>query len=59
MALVWVAQQRTGEFGQGRYHLDVFDAAEEDALRRTEAHADLADGQLILELGYGCGSLSF
>jgi cyclopropane-fatty-acyl-phospholipid synthase len=32
--------------------------AEEEALRRTVAHADLADGQSILELGCGWGSLS-
>src|SRR6185312_5923448 len=32
--------------------------AEEKALRQTEAHADLADGQSILELGCGWGSLS-
>jgi cyclopropane-fatty-acyl-phospholipid synthase len=32
--------------------------AEEEALRQTEAHADLADGQSILELGCGWGSLS-
>src|SRR6202012_1878377 len=30
--------------------------AEEEALRQTEAHADLADGQSILELGCGWGS---
>ncbi len=33
-------------------------AAEERALARTCAHADLADGQSILELGCGWGSLS-
>jgi cyclopropane-fatty-acyl-phospholipid synthase len=32
--------------------------AEEEALRQTVEHADLADGQSILELGCGCGSLS-
>jgi cyclopropane-fatty-acyl-phospholipid synthase len=32
--------------------------AEQEALRRTVAHADLADGQSILELGCGWGSLS-
>jgi cyclopropane-fatty-acyl-phospholipid synthase len=32
--------------------------AEEEALRQTIDHADLADGQLILELGCGWGSLS-
>ena len=32
--------------------------AEEEALRQTVAHADLADGQSILELGCGWGSLS-
>ena len=32
--------------------------AEEEALRQTVAHADLADGQTILELGCGWGSLS-
>jgi cyclopropane-fatty-acyl-phospholipid synthase len=32
--------------------------AEEEALRQTAAHADLADGQSILELGCGWGSLS-
>src|SRR6201995_5335266 len=32
--------------------------AEEEALRQTEAHADLADGQSVLELGCGWGSLS-
>ena len=32
--------------------------AEEDALTETAAHADLADGQTILELGCGWGSLS-
>jgi cyclopropane-fatty-acyl-phospholipid synthase len=32
--------------------------AEEEALRQTAAHADLADGQTILELGCGWGSLS-
>ena len=31
--------------------------AEEEALRRTVAQADLADGQSILELGCGWGSL--
>lgn len=33
-------------------------AAEERALAETAAHADLADGQSILELGCGWGSLS-
>jgi cyclopropane-fatty-acyl-phospholipid synthase len=33
-------------------------AAEEHALAETAAHADLADGQTILELGCGWGSLS-
>src|SRR5919201_3987698 len=32
--------------------------AEEEALRRTVEHAELADGQEILELGCGWGSLS-
>jgi cyclopropane-fatty-acyl-phospholipid synthase len=32
--------------------------AEEEALRQTVGHADLADGQSILELGCGWGSLS-
>jgi len=32
--------------------------AEEEALRQTVAHADLTDGQAILELGCGWGSLS-
>ena len=32
--------------------------AEEEALRQTIEHADLADGQTILELGCGWGSLS-
>ena len=32
--------------------------AEEEALRQTIDHADLADGQAILELGCGWGSLS-
>ena len=32
--------------------------AEEEALRQTVEHADLADGQTILELGCGWGSLS-
>src|SRR5438132_6731424 len=32
--------------------------AEEEALRQTVGHADLADGQAILELGCGWGSLS-
>lgn len=32
--------------------------AEEEALRQTILHADLADGQSILELGCGWGSLS-
>ena len=34
------------------------DAAEEEALRQTCAHAELEDGQSILELGCGWGSLS-
>jgi cyclopropane-fatty-acyl-phospholipid synthase len=33
--------------------------AEEEALRQTVEHAGLADGQSILELGCGWGSLSF
>src|SRR5579859_375998 len=32
--------------------------AEEEALRQTVEHADLADGQTVLELGCGWGSLS-
>src|SRR5436190_21141450 len=32
--------------------------AEEEALRQTVEHADLSDGQSILELGCGWGSLS-
>ena len=32
--------------------------AEEEALRQTVEHAGLADGQTILELGCGWGSLS-
>jgi cyclopropane-fatty-acyl-phospholipid synthase len=32
--------------------------AEEEALRQTVAHADLADGQSILDLGCGWGALS-
>src|SRR3954471_300959 len=32
--------------------------AEEEALRQTVEHADLADGQSILELGCGWGALS-
>src|SRR4029453_6146240 len=32
--------------------------AEEEALRQSVEHADLADGQSILELGCGWGSLS-
>src|SRR3954467_10841499 len=32
--------------------------AEEEALRQTILHADLADGQAILELGCGWGALS-
>ncbi len=32
--------------------------AEEEALRQTVEHADLADGQSILELGCGWGSLA-
>jgi cyclopropane-fatty-acyl-phospholipid synthase len=32
--------------------------AEEEALRQTVEHADLADGQRVLELGCGWGSLS-
>jgi cyclopropane-fatty-acyl-phospholipid synthase len=34
------------------------EAEEEEALRQTAEHADLADGQSILELGCGWGSLS-
>jgi cyclopropane-fatty-acyl-phospholipid synthase len=37
---------------------DTLAAAEERALAKTVAHADLADGQNILELGCGWGSLS-
>lgn len=37
---------------------DTLDAAEERALAETAAHAGLADGQRILELGCGWGSLS-
>ncbi|MDC7788593.1 cyclopropane-fatty-acyl-phospholipid synthase [Rhodoplanes sp. TEM] len=37
---------------------DTLAAAEERALAETMAHADLADGQTILELGCGWGSLS-
>lgn len=37
---------------------ETLEAAELAALRETAAHADLADGQTILELGCGWGSLS-
>ena len=37
---------------------DNLDRAEEQALRETATHADLADGQDVLELGCGWGSLS-
>jgi cyclopropane-fatty-acyl-phospholipid synthase len=37
---------------------DTLDQAEERALTETAAHADLADGQEILELGCGWGSLT-
>src|SRR5690606_17823356 len=37
---------------------DSLAVAEEGALAETCAHADLADGQTILELGCGWGSLS-
>ncbi|MCA7119054.1 MAG: cyclopropane-fatty-acyl-phospholipid synthase family protein [Acidibrevibacterium sp.] len=37
---------------------DTLDAAEERALAATAAHAELADGQRILELGCGWGSLT-
>jgi cyclopropane-fatty-acyl-phospholipid synthase len=37
---------------------DTLDQAEVNALRETCAHADLRDGQSILELGCGWGSLS-
>ncbi|MDE2333985.1 MAG: class I SAM-dependent methyltransferase [Rhodospirillales bacterium] len=37
---------------------DTLDQAEEHALAQTAAHAELADGQRILELGCGWGSLS-
>ena len=37
---------------------DTLAEAEEHGLRETAAHADLADGQRILELGCGWGSLS-
>ncbi|TPQ33115.1 class I SAM-dependent methyltransferase [Bradyrhizobium guangdongense] len=42
------------------YRTDVttLQEAEEEALRQTVEHADLADGQTILELGCGWGSLS-
>ncbi|MDB5620015.1 cyclopropane-fatty-acyl-phospholipid synthase family protein [Tardiphaga sp.] len=36
----------------------ILQEAEEEALRQTIEHADLADGQAILELGCGWGSLS-
>ncbi|MEI7713557.1 MAG: cyclopropane-fatty-acyl-phospholipid synthase family protein [Rhodospirillales bacterium] len=41
-------------YGEG----DNLDSAEERALVRTADHADLADGQDVLELGCGWGSLS-
>jgi cyclopropane-fatty-acyl-phospholipid synthase len=37
---------------------DTLDVAEEQALAETASHAELADGQRILELGCGWGSLS-
>jgi len=37
---------------------ETLDAAEERALAETAAHAELADGQRILELGCGWGSLT-
>ncbi|MFZ5730033.1 MAG: SAM-dependent methyltransferase [Pseudomonadota bacterium] len=42
-------------YGEG---VDTLAAAEENALSETAAHADLRDGQTILELGSGWGSLS-
>ena len=42
-------------YGEG---VDTLAAAEENALSETAAHADLRDGQTILELGCGWGSLS-
>jgi len=39
-------------------HADTLAAAEERALAETCAHADLADGQDILELGCGWGSMT-
>ena len=42
-------------YGDG---VETLDQAEEKALAETCAHADLADGQTILELGCGWGSLS-
>ncbi len=38
--------------------VDTLEAAEEAALEETAARAGLADGQSILELGCGWGSLS-
>lgn len=42
-------------YGQG---VETLAASEEHALSETAAHADLRDGQTILELGCGWGSLS-
>jgi len=39
-------------------NVKTLDASEESALRETALHADLKDGQAILELGCGWGSLS-
>lgn len=39
--------------------LDTLDKAEAEALARTALLADVADGQMILELGCGWGSLTF
>jgi cyclopropane-fatty-acyl-phospholipid synthase len=41
-----------------REEVSTLQEAEEEALRQTVDHADLADGQSILELGCGWGSLS-
>ncbi|MGA7070600.1 SAM-dependent methyltransferase [Bradyrhizobium sp.] len=41
-----------------RHAASTLQEAEEEALRQTVDHADLADGQSILELGCGWGSLS-
>jgi cyclopropane-fatty-acyl-phospholipid synthase len=40
-------------------HTEALDSAEKNALARTVMNANLADGQHILELGCGWGSLSF